>query len=166
MSPSQLNRLYNYYGSPSQLPSNRANFKAFAQNFEAHFAPEILKAYLACVERYASGQVWMSKRCSRFVLEFFEDCVKPKSMWGQLKPHLDLLIERFVFPCLCLTDDEIEQFDEDPIEYARSHFGDFLEDFFSSPLTAAISFVQVLTKARKALTLMPILNTINSIVSQ
>lgn len=44
-------------------------------------------------------------------------------MWQQLKPHLDLLISRFVFPCLCLTDEELEQFDDDPIEYCRAHFG-------------------------------------------
>lgn len=49
--------------------------------------------------------------------------VKPKVMWQQLKPHLDLLISRFVFPCLCLTDEELEQFDDDPIEYCRAHFG-------------------------------------------
>jgi hypothetical protein len=69
----QLNRLYSTYGSPSQLPSNRTQFKDFAQNFEAHFAPEILKAYLRCVEGHVNGHIWMSKRCTRFVLEFLED---------------------------------------------------------------------------------------------
>jgi hypothetical protein len=49
--------------------------------------------------------------------------VKPKVMWQQIKPHLDLLISRFVFPCLCLTDEEVEQFDDDPVEYCRAHFG-------------------------------------------
>jgi hypothetical protein len=44
-------------------------------------------------------------------------------MWQQLKPHLDLLIGHFVFPCICLTDEEIEQFEEDPVEYSRAHFG-------------------------------------------
>lgn len=87
-------------------------------------------------------------------------------MWQQLKPHLDVVIETFVFPCMCLTDEEIEQFDDDPVEYSRAHFGDFVEDWFSSPLTAAITFVQVLTKARKNVTLMPILNIVNGIVSQ
>lgn len=47
-------------------------------------------------------------------------------MWQKLKPHLDLLISRFVFPCLCLTDEELEQFDDDPIEYCRAHFGGIL----------------------------------------
>lgn len=87
----------------------------------------------------------MSRRCVRFVLEFFEDwcvlfhlsslcaytdlsnytcnSVKPKVMWQLLKPHLDLLISRFVFPCLCLTDEELEQFEDDPVEYCRAHFG-------------------------------------------
>ena len=45
-----LNRLYGTYGSPSQLTSSAAKHKPFATNFEEHFAPEILKAYLRCVE--------------------------------------------------------------------------------------------------------------------
>jgi hypothetical protein len=44
-------------------------------------------------------------------------------MWQQLKPHLDMLISRFVFPCMCLTTEELEQFEEDPVEYCRGHFG-------------------------------------------
>ena len=161
----QLNRLYNTYGSPAHLPSSRTHLKPFAQNFESHFAPEIFKSYLRCIEGYVGGHVWMSRRCCRFVLEFLEDCVKPKKMWQLLQPHLDLLISRFVFPCMCLTDEEVEQFDEDPVEYCRAHFGDFVEDWFSSPITAAISFLQVLAKLRKSVTLMPLLNNVNQIVA-
>ena len=90
---------------------------------------------------------------------------------------------------MCLTDEELEQFDEDPVEYCRAHFGgklecdsqecvlsaylttlllatDFIEDWFSSPITAAISFIQVLTKARKQATLIPMLNVVNTMVSE
>lgn len=42
---------------------------------------------------------------------------------------------------------------------------DYIEDWFSSPITAAISFVQILTKSRKQATLMPMLNVVNSIVA-
>lgn len=44
-------------------------------------------------------------------------------MWQLLKPHLDTVIGRFVFPCICLTPEELEMFEDDPIEYSRSHFG-------------------------------------------
>ena len=44
-------------------------------------------------------------------------------MWQLLKPHLDTVIGQFVFPCMCLTEEEIEQFDDDPVEYSRAHFG-------------------------------------------
>ena len=45
----QLNRLYSRYGSPSQLTDPFKAYKPFAANFEPHFAPEILKAYMQCV---------------------------------------------------------------------------------------------------------------------
>jgi hypothetical protein len=44
-----LNFLYARFGSPSQLSKgNVADYGAFAQRFEAHFAPEILKSYMRC----------------------------------------------------------------------------------------------------------------------
>lgn len=33
------------------------------------------------------------------------------------------LLEQFVFPLVCLTEDEIELFVDDPPEFARTHFG-------------------------------------------
>lgn len=44
-------------------------------------------------------------------------------MWQLLKPHLDMLMGSFVFPAICLTDEEIEQLEDDPVEYSRAHFG-------------------------------------------
>lgn len=44
-------------------------------------------------------------------------------MFALLKPHLSTLIEHFIFPLVCLTEDEIEMFNEDPAEYARQFFG-------------------------------------------
>lgn len=55
-------------------------------------------------------------------------------MFALLKPHLSTLIEHFIFPLVCLTEDEIEMFNEDPAEYARQFFGGALpESSFISP---------------------------------
>lgn len=54
----------------------------------------------------------------------------------------------------------------DLLTYKCSIATDFIEDWFSSPLTAAISFIQVLVKSRKTATFMPMLNLVNEVVSQ
>lgn len=49
--------------------------------------------------------------------------IGPKTMYAQLKPHIPTLTEHFIFPLVCLSEDEIEMFNEDPAEYARQFFG-------------------------------------------
>ena len=49
--------------------------------------------------------------------------IKPKSTWDLLKPHVFQLVQSFAFPLICLSEEEVEQFSEDPQEFARTHFG-------------------------------------------
>jgi len=68
-----LNRLFQRYGNPSQLPSNMAKtYKNFADNFIVQFAPEIMKAYLGIAARTVEGE-WQAKKCSYYILNFFDD---------------------------------------------------------------------------------------------
>lgn len=115
--------------------------------------------------------------------------IKPKATWALIKPHTLPLIQQFVFPLVCLTDDEIEQFTEDPAEFARIHFGgasrcgavlardnvadpdlsrcsDFIQDSYSNPCSTALSFVSTLVELRTAHSLKPILNFIQDVASK
>ncbi|SCV67913.1 BQ2448_5524 [Microbotryum intermedium] len=161
-----LNRLFDRYGNPSQLPSNmKAPYLAFAQRFEAQFAPEILKTYLGVVERLVGGE-WQSKKAKHFVLNYFMDCIKPKHTWALIKPHILPLVQSFVFPLVCLTDEEIEQFSEDPQDFAKAHFGDFVADSYGSPTASALNFINELVELRTAYTLRPILAFIQQVASK
>ena len=42
-------------------------------------------------------------------------------MWALLKPHVSILIDRFLFPIFCPSEEEIEQFTDEPKDWARSH---------------------------------------------
>ena len=48
-------------------------YGAFAQHFVTSFAPEILKNFLAQIDLYVTGQVWMSKKCQYLMFQFFTD---------------------------------------------------------------------------------------------
>ncbi|KDE03158.1 hypothetical protein MVLG_06352 [Microbotryum lychnidis-dioicae p1A1 Lamole] len=161
-----LNRLFDRYGNPSQLPSNMKElYLAFAQRFEQQFAPEILKAYLGVVERLIGGE-WQSRKAKHFVLNYFMDCIKPKHTWALVKPHIIPLVQSFIFPLACLTDEEIEQFSEEPQDFAKAHFGDFVMDSYGSPTASALNFINELVELRTAFALRPILTFIHQVASK
>ena len=135
----------------------------FAKYFIANFAPEILKVYLQEIEKWASKTTWLSKPSLSYTLSFLDECIKPKSMWDRLNPHIDSLISHVLFPILCQSDEDIELFESDPPEYLHRKLN-FYEEV-SAPDVTATNFLVSLTKSRKKLTF-DILTFVNGIVSK
>ncbi|KAL8656930.1 MAG: hypothetical protein Q9226_002436 [Calogaya cf. arnoldii] len=158
-----LNRLYVRYGNPSTHPKNSSpEVVEFSKSFIVDFAPEILKAYLQQLDKWAQKSSWLSKPSLSYTLSFLDECVKPKSMWDHLKPHMDSLITHVFFPVLCQSDEDLELFDSDPSEYLHRKLN-FYEEV-TAPDVAAINFLVSLTKSRKKQTF-TILNFINGVVN-
>ncbi|KAI9844267.1 MAG: hypothetical protein M1837_005677 [Sclerophora amabilis] len=159
-----LNRLFVRYGNPSTLQKESwDNYSEFSKNFITNFAPEILKAYLLQIEKWIAKTAWLSKPCLSFTLAYLDECIKPKSMWAHLKPHMETLIAHVLFPVLCQSDEDIELFESDPPEYLHRKLT-FYEEV-SSPDVAATTFLVTLTKSRKKQTF-TILSFINGIVNR
>ncbi|GAA5899248.1 hypothetical protein JCM8208_001596 [Rhodotorula glutinis] len=162
-----LNRLFTRYGNPTQLPKNQVEqYGEFANRFIGQFAPEILKAYLAAVERMVAQGEWFPKKAKFYLLCFFEECINPKAMFTLLKPHVSTLVEHFIFPLVCLSEEELELFTDDPTEFARQSFGDFIVDSYASPTSSALSFLSALVETRAKSTLLPLLQFIQSVVDK
>lgn len=67
-----LNRLFDRFGNPSQLPpAMKKDVKAFSEHFVTTFAPEIFKTYLQQVELFLAEQAWLSKKCTKAIILFF-----------------------------------------------------------------------------------------------
>ncbi|KAM0788606.1 hypothetical protein ACM66B_001727 [Microbotryomycetes sp. NB124-2] len=161
-----LNKLFERYGNPSSLPSNmKQRYASFADRFIAQFAPEIVKVYMSVVERIIGGE-WQARKVQHYLLAFFEECVKPKATWTLVKPHILDFVQQFVFPLACLTDEEVEMFSDDPQEFARTHFGDYIQDTYTSPQASALAFVTTLVDVRPQHTLKPLLNFIQEVSSK
>ena len=100
-----------------------------------NFAPEILKGYLQRIDKWASKTIWLSKPSLSYTLIFLDECVKPKSMWNRLKPHIESLISHVLFPILCQSDEDVELFDADPPEYLHRKLN-FYEEVTSQDVAA------------------------------
>lgn len=152
------------YGNPTGLSKgNGEDYSEFAKMFTESFAPEILKGYLQQIEKWVAKTTWLSRPCLSFTLVFLDECVRPKQMWAHLKPHLDTLVTHFIFPVMCLTEEDVEQFDSEPEEFIH-HKLNYYEEV-SAPDVAATNFLVTLTKVRRKHTY-TILSFVNQIVSE
>ena len=158
------NGYYYRYGNPTSLQKgNGEDYTEFAKNFIVNFAPEILKGYLQQIEKWVAKTTWLSRPCLSYTLVFLDECVKPKQMWTHLKPHLDSLVTHFIFPVMCLSEEDVEKFDTDPEEYLH-HKLNYYEEV-SAPDIAATNFLVTLTKVRRKNTF-TILTFVNTIVNE
>ncbi|QIW95135.1 hypothetical protein AMS68_000653 [Peltaster fructicola] len=159
-----LNRLFVRYGNPASLSKNNGDeYTDVAKSFISTFAPEILKGYLQQIDAWVQKQVWLSKPALSNTLSFLDECVKPKTMWEHLKPHMPVLIEHLLFPVLCQSDEDLQQFDDEPAEYLHRKLN-FYEEV-SAPDVAATNFLVTLTKSRRKQTF-EVLEFVNNIVQK
>ncbi|KAF2717063.1 nuclear transport receptor RANBP7/RANBP8 [Polychaeton citri CBS 116435] len=159
-----LNRLFVRYGNPASLQKgNGEDYTEVAKSFISNFAPEILKGYLQEIDHWVSKRRWLSKPCLSYTLAYMDECVKPKTMWDHLKPHMPVLIEHLLFPVLCQSEEDLAQFEEDPAEYLHRKLN-FYEEV-SAPDLAATNFLNTLTKSRRKQTF-EVLTFINNIVNK
>ncbi|KAI9904393.1 hypothetical protein N3K66_000922 [Trichothecium roseum] len=157
-----LNRLFIRHGNP-QSPSQAQDGLRFAKDFMAKIAPEILKYYLQEVEKWVAKTSWLSRPCISYILAFLDESVRPKEMWAHLKPHLTNLVTHVVFPVLCLSEDDVEKFEEEPEEYLHRKLN-YYEDP-TAPDLAGVGFLVTLTKHRRMETY-EILKFVNNVVNE
>ena len=56
-------------------------------------------------------------------INFDNVSIKPKVTWGLLKNNVPNLISHVIFPLLCLTQEDLDLWDEDPVEYIHKKIG-------------------------------------------
>ncbi|KAL9937117.1 hypothetical protein V8E36_004352 [Tilletia maclaganii] len=158
-----LNKLFFAFGNPSQLPGAKAIYKPFAERFSQLFAPEILKVYLRKTEQFVAGQSWLSKRAKRFLLKFYEQCVRPKATWALLKPSVNDIVQKFVLPTVSWSATDEELWELDAADYVRSQTEG--SDDHASPHFAAKDFLTSLVTKRAKTTLQPQLEFITTVIT-
>jgi hypothetical protein len=111
--------------------------------------------------------------------------VKPKSTWVLLQPHVQSLVESFVFPQLSFNPTRQLLWESDPVDYIRITVGAsrrlpfhhlfvvhqtdphiFTDEYesFATPVSAATTFLFSVASNRTKKTFMPILGFINTVL--
>jgi hypothetical protein len=95
--------------------------------------------------------------------EYTNCSVKPKMTWNLLKGNVPNLISRVIFPLLCLTQADLELWEEDPVEYIHKKI-DVYEEYLT-PDAAANRFLFTLASKRQKSSFNGILQFINTTLS-
>ncbi|EEB08535.1 karyopherin [Schizosaccharomyces japonicus yFS275] len=152
-----LNRLFTRYGLPTSVSRDMSTeYKTFAQTLQVNVVPNILQVYLSQTALWIQGQVWLSPRLLFHLGCFYEDCVKPKNTWVLLQPHVENLVAHFIFPQLCMSEEDEELWEMDQVEFIHKYID--IYDDFNSPDVAASRFLVKLASRRAKQTFMGILN--------
>jgi importin-7 len=90
--------------------------------------------------------------------------VQPNVTWSLLRPHVPNLIAHVIFPLLCLKQEDLELWDEDPVEFIHKKI-DVYEEYLY-PDVAATRFLITLARKRQKSSFTGILQFINTTLSQ
>ena len=139
-----INRLLHRYGQPEMVPEEEG--LPFAEYFRNQIAPSVVELILQVFSSWIDGERDIAPLVLREYYTFLEAAVRHSVTFGALKENLQIVYTECVFPTLCISDEDLEEWEDDPRFYVkRSH--NVFEDFIS-PVTAAAGFLVELAKVR------------------
>jgi hypothetical protein len=155
-----MTRLFSRYGIPSYAEEE---IKEFALYFSQNVAPQFLGPICETLNLRPSGQ-FCTDRLVHLCLNFVDLAVELAPTYKLLKPHMDFLLYKVCFPCMCLTQDDIEEFENDPHEFVHKQNSP-LADFYD-PRMSAITLVQSVVKHRGKDNMQPFLAFLTQILQR
>ena len=138
-----MSRLFSRYGVPSYADDEPA--KEFALYFSQHVAPQFMGPVFETLSLRPSGQ-FCTDRVVHLCIGFVALAVELSSTYKLLKPYLDFILYQVCFPTICLTSDDVECFENDPIEFVHKQNSP-LADFYD-PRMSAIGLITDLVSHR------------------
>jgi len=105
-------RWFHRYGMPEYADDESQGFARF---FSTTQAPLLLEPVMNTLALKPAGR-FCSSRCTHLSLVFIESAVQIKTTYAALAPHVPSLLVNVVFPLLCLSEDDLELFEADPVE--------------------------------------------------
>ncbi len=136
--------------------------KEFAKFFGQNIAPLLLQSCLHQLQLPKQGR-YCSPRVTHLCLNYVEKSIELPNTWAAMKPHLNFILFECVFPLLCMTEDDMQMFHEDPHEFVRKQH-DIMEDFIS-PSMAGQSLVRAFAQYKPKTTLQKMLDFMTNILN-
>jgi hypothetical protein len=166
-----MNRLLMRYslrpnaGDEEIVVSIMGNYQEFSNMFLTVFAPEITRQYINQVQQYAEGKRITDKHSIKSIVTFFENCVQVESLWTIIFAHLELILSKFIFTTLRLSDDDINSFKYEPDQFIYTQL-EYDDESRSTPQAATRALLKSLAQRRQNAVLPGILMFINGVMEK
>ena len=148
------------YGNPKYTGADNA---AFSEYFKAHTSKQLLVPVMNTLALRSNGS-FVTDIVFRNCIAYTSAASEMSPSYKAMKPHLEFILFKVVFPSLCLTDNEVEMFGSDPIEFVRRVHA-AMEDWVDVRL-AAVTLLQNLGRYRLKDTLPVFLPFIQGILNE
>ena len=130
------------YGNPKYTGEENRPFATF---FRDNTAKVLLGPVMNTLAVKAEG-AFITDDVFRLSLQYVSNAIELSPTYRLIKPHMDFILFRVIFPSLCLTVEDIKLFEDDPIEFIRK-INDPSEEWLD-PRIAAINLLQSLGRYR------------------
>ncbi|CAF5168262.1 unnamed protein product, partial [Rotaria sp. Silwood1] len=64
--------------------------------------------------------MYVSPRVIQLSLNYLRESVRHAFSWKIMQNNIVVLIQDIIYPLLCINDDDIELFNEEPVEFVRA----------------------------------------------
>ena len=153
-------RFFQRYGNPDvQVEDSQ---RKLATYFLETFACPLLEAHIwVALKPRRKPEVFISEVIMVQCLNFMQTAVGLAVTSSMLKNYLQPLLSEIIFPELCIKDDDVELWTEDPHEYSRKQYDIF--ETAGSSRAAAIQLVDQLINRRTSAWMDPTLSLVSSV---
>jgi hypothetical protein len=141
------NRVFGRYGIAKKT-STQEQVQAFSQTYLPSLAPAVLQLNLKLIEDYLNSKAIVTDSMFMLLCDLLEDAVGCKPLWKSgLSSHALPIIQHFLFPRVCFSADEQEEWESDPVEFVRSRLDPYEE--YESPSTVSLNLIVSMVKKHK-----------------
>ncbi|CAF0777814.1 unnamed protein product [Didymodactylos carnosus] len=143
-----LIRTFERHGSPSNLAKAQQTPEKldFAQFYLKGFSAKVIGNIFNLLDFYRR-KIFISPRVIQLSLNYLRESVRHAFSWKLVSNNIVVLIQDIIYPLLCITDEDIELFNDEPVEFVRARL-DILDEYIN-PVSAAELFLNEAACKRK-----------------
>jgi hypothetical protein len=153
-----MSRLFSRYGIPTYAEEE---VQDFARHFSQTTATQLLQPVCETLNLRPTGH-FCTDRVVYLCLTYVDLAINLAPTYKMLKPHMEFLLYKVCFPTMCLTQDDVDSFENEPHEFVHRQSSP-LADFYD-PRMAAINVVTDLVQHRGQDVTQPLLGFMTEIL--
>jgi len=119
-------RMFIKYADPGKV-EDKLHIKTFSNNFSLKYSIPLLESHLQILFQRKTHHV--GSKALNFAIKFISASTRMQNTMEKLKPYVENILYDTVIPIMYITQRDVEQMEDSPIEYIRNLY-DFTETLF------------------------------------